>query len=202
MSNPPNYNQAIAYALERLENELSPKLTYHSLWHTKEEVLPACTRLANHVGLSEEDIRLLEVAAAFHDIGYTESYANHELTGVRIVAQTLPNFGFCSEDIERVIGMIIATRLPQSPRNLLEEILADADLDSLGRTDFFVRSEALRQEWANFGRETALAQWTENQLAFLNSHAYCTPAARMLRNEYKKRNIALLEERLNSLTER
>ncbi|NJN43809.1 MAG: hypothetical protein HC806_03090 [Anaerolineae bacterium] len=95
--------------------------------------------------------------------------------------------------------MIIATRLPQSPRNLLEEILADADLDTLGRDDFFTRSDALREEWANYGRESPLAQWLEGQLAFIKNHNYHTPAARMLRNETKKKNIALLEESIRNL---
>ena len=72
----------------------------------------------------------------------------------------------------------------------------DADLDALGRTDFLSRNEALRQEWMNYGRETPLDQWYEGQLAFLKNHNYFTPAARMLRNEMKKKNIAILEEKL------
>ncbi len=192
----PDYSLAIAYSLERLEKELSPELTYHNLWHTRDGVMPACVQLAQHTGVSQEEMRLLEVAAAFHDIGFTEKHANHELVGARISAQVLPDFGFSAREIEAVMGMIIATRLPQSPRTLLEEILADADLDVLGRKDFFPRNEALRQEWANFGREIGLQQWLEGQLAFLKSHDYFTPAARMLRLEMKGINMAELEERL------
>lgn len=199
MNAQPNYSQAISFALARLQEALSPKLVYHSMWHTTHEVLPGSARIAQHTGVSEDDLHLLEIAAAFHDVGFTEDYANHEIVGARIVAQVLPEYGFSSREIERVMGMIIATRLPQSPRNLLEEILADADLDVLGRTDFLSRNEALRQEWMNFGRETPLEQWYEGQLAFLNSHNYFTPAARMLRNEVKKKNIAVLEEKLRAM---
>lgn len=201
MTNQPNYTQAIHFALDRLQNDLSPRLTYHNLWHTVQDVLPGSTRLAQHIGISEEEHHLLEVAAAFHDIGFTEIYANHEIVGARIAAQILPGYGFSGRHIEIVMGMIIATRLPQSPRNLLEEILADADLDVLGRKDFFARNEALRQEWANYGRETPVEQWYEGQLAFLKSHTFFTPAARMLRDEMKKKNIAFLEEKLRTLSQ-
>ena len=97
------------------------------------------------------------------------------------------------------MGMIMATRLPQSPRTLLEEIIADADLDVLGRSDFFSRNEALRQELANRGQEIGRKQWAEGQLAFLISHAYFTPAAKMLRDEMKQRHIAELRKMLDGL---
>lgn len=196
----PNISQAIDFALNQLRRELPEKLTYHNLWHTEEDVLPGSIRFAQHSGVSEEDLRLLEVAAAFHDLGFTETYANHELVGTRIAAQVLPGLGFSGRQIETIMGMIMATRLPQSPRNLLEEILADADLDVLGRADFLSRNEALRQEWANYGRETPLEQWYEGQLAFLKNHTYFTPAARMLRNETKKKNIRILEEKLREMS--
>lgn len=199
MTGQPQYTQAVSFALARLRNELSPKLVYHSLWHTTHEVIPGSARIAQHTGVSEDDLHLLEVAAAFHDVGFTEDYANHEIVGARIVAQVLPEYGFTSRHIEQVMGMIIATRLPQSPRSLLEEIIADADLDVLGRADFLSRNEALRQEWMNFGRETPLEQWYEGQLAFLRNHNYFTPAARMLRNEMKKKSISILEEKLRAM---
>jgi len=192
----PKYSEAIAYSLERLEKELAPELTYHNLWHTQEGVIPASQQIAQLSGVGERDLGLLEVAAAFHDIGFTETQANHELVGARIAAQILPEFGFSAREIEAVMGMIIATRLPQSPRTLLEEILADADLDVFGRNDFFARNEALRQEWANNGQRIALGPWYEGQLAFLRSHEYFTPAAKMLRGAMKEKHLRMLEEKV------
>ena len=194
MENKPDYAQAIAYSLDRLREELSPKLTYHNLWHTQEDVMPGCTRIAQIIGVDEREMRLLETAAAFHDIGYTETTINHEIAGVRIAAQVLPGFGFAPRDIDLIIGMIMATRLPQSPRTRLEEILADADLDVFGRKDYFSRNDALRQEWANLGQEIAAEPWLEGQLAFISSHEYFTPAAKMLRDEMKERHIRMLQE--------
>ena len=199
MSPKPAYAESVNYCLDRLKNELSPKLTYHNLWHTQEDVIPGCARIAQHSGVDDKELCLLETAAAFHDIGFTENYRNHEIAGVRIAAQVLPDFDFSAHDIDLIIGMIMATRLPQSPRTRLEEILADADLDVFGRNDFFSRNEALRQEWAAFGREIELKPWYEWQLAFLRSHNYFTPAAKMLRNEMKEKHMQMLEERLREM---
>ncbi|MCA9872046.1 MAG: hypothetical protein KC441_00265 [Anaerolineales bacterium] len=197
--NQPDFAGAVAYALARLKTDIPPKFTYHTIWHTQEDVLPASLQIAQHSGVSEAELRLIEVAAAFHDIGFTEVYASHELAGVRVAAQVLPEYDFASRDIEVILGMIMATRLPQSPRNLLEEIVADADLDVLGRPDFFVRNALLQQEWANFGHEMPPRLWYEGQLAFMRHHTYFTPAARMLRNHLKKQHILAIEEKLRSL---
>ena len=139
------------YALSRLERELSPELTYHSLWHTAEDVLPAAQRLAALMGVSPEDARLLEIGAAYHDIGFVVRRQEHERAGAEIAAQVLPGFGFTSEQVAAVQGMILATRIPQSPRTPLEEILADADLDVLGRDDSLARSQVFRAELASYG---------------------------------------------------
>jgi predicted metal-dependent HD superfamily phosphohydrolase len=196
---PPEYEKAIAYALHQLETRLSSHLSYHNLWHTQHDVMPAVIRLASSNGVAAEETQLLRVAAAYHDIGFTERVQGHEIAGMRIAAQTLPQFYFPPTDIERVMGMILATRLPQTPLNLLEEILADADLDVLGRDDFFPRSAALRQELIGLGQNTSWKQWQEQQLRFLKQHSYFTEEARRLRDENKSKHAAALEERVRHL---
>lgn len=193
------HTQAITYAFGRLQSELSPKLTYHNFWHTKDDVLPGCQRLAGLMNISEEDRILLEVSAAYHDIGFIKSSQDHELIGVNIAAEILPTFGFTEREVASISKMILATRLPQSPQNVLGEILADADLDVLGRPDFFARNACLRQEWANFGKESDAKKWYEDQLIFLEKHVYFTPAAKLLRDTGKLQNIAMINEKLQTL---
>ncbi|MEZ4589873.1 MAG: HD domain-containing protein [Chloroflexota bacterium] len=194
----PDYRGAIAYAFTRLTNELPSKLTYHNLWHTQEEVIPTCLQLAKAMGVLEADRQLLQVAAAFHDIGFIEDRANHELIGARIVAQTLPQFGFSHLQTETIMGMLLATRLPQSPRTLLEAILADADLDVLGRQDFMARNAALRQERANYGHPVPLQTWYAEQVVFMKAHSYFTAVAQTQRHRLKQHNISLLEQKVDS----
>ena len=195
----PDFEGAIAYAIGRLCSKLSPRFTYHNLWHTQQEVMPIATKLARLSHMAEADIQLLEIATAFHDIGFTAVNENHELAGMRIVAQVLPGFGFSSAQIEAIMGMIMATRLPQNPRTPLEECIADADMDLLGRDDFLARNQSLRDELAYLGSEFLDQQWLQSQLNFVKSHNYFTIAARELRNDKKKENLEILQQRLNEL---
>jgi uncharacterized protein len=194
----PGYQDAITYALRRLETEVPAHFVYHDIWHTTQDVLPAVIRLGRLASLEDEAIQLLQVGAAFHDLGFIVNQVNHELTGARIAAQILPNYDFDSRRIERIMGLILATRLPQSPRNLMEQILADADLDVLGRDDFLERNELLRREMFANGHRLSTRAWTEEQLQFLRQHEYFTEAARSLRDAGKTRNIALLRARLEA----
>ena len=155
--------------------------------------MPALVRLARLSNIAEHDLHLLEVAAAFHDLGQSVTSLGHEQIGIEMMSEALPRFGFSTADIERVTGMILATRLPQSPQNEEQALLADADLDSLGREDFMASSKALWQERLACGMDISWQAWLEGQLNFLQSHHYFTPAAQALRQDGKLKNIELLE---------
>jgi uncharacterized protein len=119
---------------------------------------------------------------------------DHEAIGARIAAETLPSFGYSPAQIEIIHGMIIATKLPQSPRTMLDQLMADADLDALGRTDFITRNQALRDELAAYGAHWDDLGWCREQLYFLQAHHYWTDAARQVRGEQKRRNVELIVE--------
>lgn len=191
-----NFEQARRYALHRLEQELSPNLHYHGIMHTRDDVVPAVERLAGMEGLQGESLYLLLTAAWFHDLGFIEQPLYHELISVRIAAQVLPNFGYTDEQIEIVRWAILATALPQTPQNLLEEILTDADLDILGRDDFMVRNGNLRSELALYGKTHDDEEWYIGQLEFLESHTYFTASAHALRDKGKLKNISDLKKKL------
>jgi len=127
-------------------------------------------------------------------VGFVERRDQHETTSARLAASVLPYCGYAPSQISAIGGMIMATRLPQTPHTLLEQILADADLDSLGREDFLRASLALRAELAAFDQEIPELAWYARQIDFLRGHRYFTPAARALREAEQQRNIALLEQ--------
>jgi hypothetical protein len=189
----PDYAAAISYALCRLRTELSQLLTYHNLAHTEDDVMPAVVRLARLSHLPEPDIRLLEVGAAFHDIGQIKTSLGHEKVGIEIMSEVLPGLGFSAADIACLTGMVEATEMPQKPRNNEQALLADADLDSLGREDFFSTSKALWHERAACGMDIPWQTWLQIQLQFLQTHRYFTPVAQTLRNAGKQKNIEFLQ---------
>ncbi len=184
---------AARYALGRLANELSPILYYHGLGHSRDEVLPAAERLALLEGVGGEDLLLLRTAALYHDIGFVERFDDNEVISVRIAESALPNYGYSPAQLGVIRGIIMATRLPQGPVTLLEKIIADADLDVLGREDFFVRNQDLRRELIARGMQQSEAEWYDAQLQFLRSHRYFTESARRLRGEGQHANLDRLE---------
>lgn len=185
----PDFKRARQYALERLERELPPTLIYHSLAHTRDDVVPAAERLAALERVDGEALLLLRTAAFYHDLGHVEQYTDNEAIAIRIAAEVLPHFGYSAAHIQVISGLIMATKLPQSPCTLLEEIMADADLDILGRDDFLARNQDLRAERAALGMLTTDEEWYRGQLEFIQSHRYFTAGARTLRDARKQQNI-------------
>lgn len=197
----PEFERAREYVLNRLEKELPPNLFYHGIHHTRDDVLPAVARLAALANLSEKEILLLKTAALYHDVGFIEQYELNEPVAVRIVAEILPSFGYSRRQVQRVQHIIAATQMPQAPNGLLENIMCDADLDSLGREDYFQVSSNLRKEQEARGLVMPDREWFESQLAFLTSHQYFSSQARALREAGKQDNIAAVRRQLQALPE-
>jgi uncharacterized protein len=196
----PDFEAARQYALNRLQRELAPSVTYHSLAHTRDEVAPAADHFAVMEGVTGEDLLLLRTAALYHDIGFVEQHHDHEAGSIRIAASVLPGFGYSPAQVEAIVGIIQATRLPQEPHTLLEQIMADADLDILGQADYLPRNAVLREELAAVGQVMTDAQWYGLQLQFIRDHRYFTAAARSLRDAQKQVNIAAMAALLAQCT--
>lgn len=191
-----NFEQARRYALGRLQQELSPGLYYHNILHTTDDVLPAVMKFAEGEGVQGDALELLLTAAWFHDLGFIETRTGHETVSARFASKALPGFGYSEEQIQIVQGIIMATVVPQNPHTLLEQIMADADLDVLGRDDFMSSNNNLRRELAFFGQELSDAQWFSGQLEFVETHTYFTRVARSLREAGQAKHVAELRKRL------
>lgn len=168
-----NYKKAIDHILDRLQHELPDNLRYHSLGHTL-GVLQSSRYLADKEGITPDELKILATAAAYHDSGFIHTYKNHEEEGCRIVSDTLPEFGFSQDQIERINRMIMATKIPQNPETHLGKILCDADLDYLGGDSYGEISRSLYDELGLNGVEMSQDEWRDVQIRFLESHHYWT----------------------------
>jgi uncharacterized protein len=185
------------YATRRLTEDLSRGLFYHSLEHTRDDVVPAVEMLANIRGITGTELVLVVTAAWFHDLGFVEQRKGHEVVGARIALEVLPEMGYGLAEISRIQEIIMATEVPQKPADLLGEILADADLDVLGREDFSQRNRDLRKELAYYGDIFTDTAWYSGQLNFVSSHSYFTTAAQTIRSARKASNLADLQRLLD-----
>jgi len=189
-----DYRAAKQFILTKLRAELSDRLKYHGLHHTL-DVLNMAAELCISEGVNEHDQVLVKTAALFHDAGFVKNkHAGHEAEGCMLVQENLADFGYKPEDIESICGMIMATKIPQSPNTLLEQILCDADLDYLGRADFFTIGESLFEELKDYQLISDEQTWNRLQVSFLTAHRYHTNTNKILREPVKQGYLEDLQD--------
>lgn len=190
-----SYSKAERFIMSKLLNELSPKLHYHSYYHSK-DVTRQAERIAIGEGITDEDLFLLKTAASYHDAGFVKQYENNESIGAKMAEEILPNFGYSTSQIKRIKELIYVTEVPHNPKNKLEEIICDADLDYLGRDDFHEISDKLRRELKEHGKIDSDRQWDEMQVKFLEQHRYFTKTSIETRRPKKIQNYEEVKARL------
>lgn len=187
---------AQAQVTDLLVNKLNKSISFHTLQHTQ-EVVAASEKLSHTQELSEEDRLALLTAAWFHDTGYTSGIASdHESASIQLASEFLAAHQVSPEFTAKVIGCINATRMPQHPSSVIEEMICDADLFHLGTPEFKEKSKLLRQEIREFGGyEMSKKEWRQNNIAFLESHHYFTPFAQSRLQPVKEKFLAELKEK-------
>src|SRR5947209_589135 len=182
------YADAYRSLTQTLQDGLPAHLSYHCYQHTL-SVIDATEHLVQKEGVPSDDYYLVLTAALYHDAGFMRGYQTHEELSCDIARETLPGLGFANETVEKVCRLIMATRLPQAPSDLYEQILCDADLYYLGSPNFFRDAENLYKEWKAVGLVQTHEEWEAKQLLFLEGHHYFTPTASHEQNEKKKANL-------------
>ncbi len=182
--------------LDKLEQELPSFLYYHNCKHTI-DVVNQSELIGYGEGVDDESILLLMTAALFHDSGHIIGYENHEYYSTQIAREWLAKYNYTQEQIEQVCDLIMATKLPPNPKNLLHKIMCDADLDYLGRSDFIPISDTLYRELKAQNKISSLNQWNKRQVEFLIKHHFYTDTANDLREVNKQAQI----ERIKSLVD-
>ncbi len=191
------YEKAHSFLISKLENELSPGLTYHDAGHTK-SVIRAVEFLAEAEHVHGEELILLKTAALFHDAGFLEQSAGHEEISCRMARAWLPEFEYSSGQIDRICTIIMATRLPQTPADRLGEILADADLYYLGKEGYSEAAARLYSEIKGTGTSMNESEWLVTQVDFLTGHKYFTRAANQHLNDGKQKQLDSLRLKMDT----
>jgi uncharacterized protein len=179
--------------LNLLREKLPPSLTYHTFEHTM-DVMDATIRIGEAENINDDDLELLKTAAVFHDTGYIYTRENHEEESCELARKYLSSNGISNDIIHKVCDLILATRVPQRPKNKLDEIICDADLDYLGRDDYFPISENVYKEFKHFGVVNNENEWKQMQIKFLESHKYFTKTSNETRNIQKQENLKMIKK--------
>lgn len=179
------YEKVYTFLLGKLEQELPSWLTYHNADHTK-NVIAAAEHMAIAENISAEALVLLKTAALFHDAGFLENHIKHEEISCKLARKYLPDYDYSPDQIELICSMIMATRLPQTPKEELGKYLCDADLFYLGTDKYDEYADKLFAEFRKTGFVKTKAEWEIKQADFLSTHSYFTETAKKEREPQKQ----------------
>jgi len=189
-------DQVRQFVFQYFNSKADRHFVYHNLAHT-EAVAAHATTISSHYQVSERDFFIIITAAWFHDTGYFEGEPQeHEERGAELAASYLSSQGVDQDTILEVKNCILATRMPQSPRNLKEQIVCDADLFHFGTDHFPERNRLMREEAAwKLGRKISKDEWRSSTIKFMEAHHYHTEYCRNLLQRKKDENLARLRKK-------
>ncbi len=179
------------YVIDFFAQHPSSFLSYHNLTHTR-SVVKHSVEIAAHYNLTETEQFILLTAAWFHDTGQLISpQLGHEEESVRLFKYFISTFTEVPEGVVDIIEQcILATKMPQVPQTLLEDILCDADLYHLGTDDFKTINELVKQEMTL--RSGPIDHWNALTIKLLMRHHYHTSYCREKLEAGKQANLAML----------
>jgi predicted metal-dependent HD superfamily phosphohydrolase len=199
----PRLKKVDQYIRSLFKDELPVGIKFHDANHTLHPargVVASANRIAISEKISEQDRELLIAAAYFHDTGYIREYGRNEPIAARMAGRILKLIGYKPKEIEKVQKMILATDLTCEPKTHLEKILCDADLDNLGRKDFFKLDAKLREGRRIRGLDVSDdIKWYKGTFEVMKNHKYYTKSQIKLREEEKQKNMKKLLTKLENL---
>jgi hypothetical protein len=96
--------------------------------------------------------------------------------------------------------MILSTDLERDPKTHVEKIICDADLDHLGREDFFKLDGKLREGRRARGIDVNDdVKWFKGTFEIIKKHKFHTDSQKKLREKEKQKNIKKLLIKLENI---
>jgi len=173
-----------------------PNLPYHNSVHAL-DVWSRVQEYCKMAGLSLFESTCLEATALIHDKIVILGRKDNEERTAEFSREYLPSIGYCSKEIELIYPLILVTKVPTNPKNFLEEIICDADVDNFGRNDFFEKAVLVREEILMAGKSFKDDEWDFNLFNLLEKHTYYTWMARECRNDGLNKNRNLLKKKID-----
>jgi predicted metal-dependent HD superfamily phosphohydrolase len=179
-----------------LEEELPDNIVFHDFEHAK-YVVDKAVHIGRECGLTREEMNVLIVSAWFHDTGYAVDPANHENESVKLATGFLGERGIDKAQVDQVGRAIMATQIPQKPKNLVSEVLCDADLYHLSEEGYLENIELLRLEMkGTSGKKLGKKKFHSLSDKFFREHQYRTDFAREVLGPKKERNLQLIQKEI------
>lgn len=190
------------YIFDHYKNNAPAENVYHNLAHIR-NVVDLVIEIGNNSDLSDDDLEILLISAWFHDIGHIEIWNGHEEKSAEFAKKYLTKINYPPDKIEKVLGCIIATKIPHEPKNYLEEVICDADIGHVGSKDFFDQSELLKLEIEKREKiKLSEIEWLKKNIEFITKNRFFTKYAKIKFDERKNANLLKLRKKYKKRLEK
>ena len=126
--------------------------------------------------------------------GLTQSYNNFENRSSVISREILPHYHYTETQIDQICNLILSTKSPFNPGNLLEQITIDARMEYIGRPDYTTQLKLLYNELKEAGSKINGQQFKKQHLELLYNFEFFTLAGQRLREIPGTEQMTILEQ--------
>ncbi len=144
--------------------------------------------------IEQEERLIVRTAALMLFTGITQSYSNFENRSAVITRELLSRYKYSESQVDQICNLILSTKMPFQPNNKLEEILIDARMEYIGRSDYPDQIRLLYQELKETGAKISGQQFKNQQLELLHEFEFFTTTGRRLREVTGPQQMASLEK--------
>jgi predicted metal-dependent HD superfamily phosphohydrolase len=164
------------------------KVCYHNIEHTF-EVVKFTEIIGRACSLDDNQLENALISALFHDIGYYKGTKFHERESAKVAERFLRSGGWEKARINKIKSCVLATKIPQDPKNIVEEVVCDADLAHLACEQYFEKAESLRKELeSRDGIQLEEEKWLLKNREFFENHHFFTKYGRDVLQPGKQKN--------------
>ena len=201
MNNNAILDAASTFVGQLFKEKLPEWAAYHNLEHTVETV-DAAEEIGQDSKLNRSELEMIALAAWFHDTGYTLTVEGHEAKSIEIATQFLNEMKYPGEKIARIADCIRATKLSESPKNRMEEVLRDADMIHVGKKKFFKKDSLMRTELEmRTGKLFTDLEWLNTSIEYVSKNNFRTDYAQTEYARQRSKNLIELQERLREASD-
>jgi len=193
--------EAEKYVISYLNENLDFKYVYHNLAHTQ-RVVGKVKELVKDSELDTNEKSILQIAAWFHDTGFSKTIEGHEKESVKIASTFLNTHEVDPKTIEVISNIILATQMGYEPKTKLEGIIKDADCAHVSSKKYDEYSSLLRKERElTLNKTIPKSDWIKDNISFLTHHTFYTDLAANKWEKRKGKNLANLLQSQNKIKE-
>ena len=185
-----------SYISALLAEKLPSTIIYHDFDHVL-RVKKYAETIGEHTKLTSEEMNILRICALFYNTGYTGSYDQCREESIVIASSFLAEHDVDQQTIGHMAEIIMATKLPQNPKDKIAEVLCDADMMYIAAENAIEQFDLLFDETAMSKPKPAKRQvFEKNLIDYFTNHSYFTEYGKTLLQPKKEAVVKRISERL------